>query len=92
MAWFRISSALTVPLVVAAMVGLPFWLNDAPMAGKMNGVGPIATVAIAVVLREQSDIQRTLVACVAKGHPCVVRPGAFHRFCRVWVHRSSCSR
>ena len=80
MSWYWIAAALTVPTLAAILIALPFWVNDAPLAGNLVGAGIILLAAIASVVREQSDVQRLLLRCVAAGTPCLVHPAPFTRF------------
>jgi hypothetical protein len=80
MNWFWILAALLIPMAVAVVLALPFWLNDAPLAGNVIGIGLIAIAAIASIVREQSDIQKALLKCAAAGKPCIVQPAPFTRF------------
>ena len=67
-------------MTVALLLALPFWLSDAPLGGNLLGVGIVAISAIASVVREQSDIQKTLLQCAGVGKPCLVHPEPFTRF------------
>ena len=80
MSWFWIGMAVAVPAVVAILLALPFWLNDAPLAGNLIGAGVILMSAIGSVVREHSDIQRALLQCTGSGKPCLIHPAPFIRF------------
>jgi hypothetical protein len=80
MSWYWIAIALTVPLLVALLVALPFWLKFDPVIGNVLAAGVIFVGAIALVGREYVEIQRTTMRCLQAGIICSFSPEPFTRF------------
>jgi hypothetical protein len=78
--WYWITIALTVPIAVAAIVAVPFWIKGDPVIGNALGAGIIFAAMIGLIGREYIEIQRVTMRCLQAGIICSFSPEPFTRF------------
>jgi hypothetical protein len=78
--WYWIIIQLAVPLVLGALVSIPFWRKSDFIFGNVIGSGIIFAWAIGLIFREYVEVDRTVQACLDAGTTCFPTPSAFARF------------
>ena len=79
LSWFWIVMALTVPGLVGGLVAWPIWLKGQPILGNLAGTAVIFGAAMALIARENVELQRITNGCLAQGFVCWPSPSAFTR-------------
>ena len=78
--WPWIALALTVPPVVGGLIAYPFWRLGQPIFGNIAGTIIIFGSSVALIMREQVELDAIVQACLAEGTTCWPEPSAFTRF------------
>src|SRR5918993_398261 len=80
LSWNWILFMGSVPLVVALIVGYPFWRRSEPIFGNIFGTGIIFSCAFGMIWREHVTIDHIVQQCLDQGTTCWPEPAAFTRF------------
>lgn len=80
LSWLWIVIALTLPAVIGGLVAFPIWMKEQPILGNLAGSAVMFGSALALILREQVDLERLAQACLDEGVPCFPTPSAFARY------------
>jgi hypothetical protein len=78
--WYWITLQLTVPLVLALLVVVPFWRRSEMILGNVVASAILLAFAIGLIFREYVEVDRTVQACIDAGTTCWPEPSAFARF------------
>jgi hypothetical protein len=78
--WTWIAVAVTVPMLAGLLLAWPIWLTGQPILGNIAGSIVIFGAAIAMIMREHTDLDRLVQACIEQGMTCWPTPSAFTRF------------
>ena len=79
--WNWIWFSLSVPLIVGALLALPFWWKDQAIFGNIFGTVIIFGAAFGLIMRERVELDGLLRACFDSGKDvCTLEPSAFTRF------------
>lgn len=79
--WNWIWFSLSVPLVVGALLALPFWWKNQAIFGNIFGTVIIFGAAFALIMRERVELDGLLRECFDSGKDvCPLEPSAFTRF------------
>ena len=78
--WTWIAVAATVPMVAGLLLAWPIWLTGQPILGNIAGSIVIFGAAIALIMREHTELDRLVQACIEQGTTCWPTPSAFTRF------------
>jgi hypothetical protein len=79
LSWSWIALALTVPPALGLLVAWPLWRMEQPIFGNIAGSVVIFGAAIALIMRENVEIDAIVQACLEKGNTCFPEPSAFAR-------------
>jgi hypothetical protein len=79
LSWYWIGVAVLVPPVFALLAALPFWWTRQMTFGSIVGTAVIFGSAIALILREYVEMDRTVRQCLDAGFVCWPEPSAFTR-------------
>jgi hypothetical protein len=79
LSWSWIALALTVPPALGLLVAWPMWRMEQPIFGNIAGSVVIFGAAIALIMRENVELDTIAQACLAKGVTCFPEPSAFAR-------------
>jgi hypothetical protein len=77
---YWIAVQLIVPPLLGFLVTLPFWRRAEMIFGSLIGSGIILASAIALILRDYVEVDRSVQACLDAGIVCWPEPSAFARF------------
>ena len=77
--WSWIALALIVPPAFGLLVAWPLWRMGQPIFGNIAGSVVIFGAAIALIMRENVELDAIVQACIAKGTTCFPEPSAFTR-------------
>ena len=77
--WPWIAVGATVPLLLALLVALPFWLTRQMTFGSIVGTTVIFASGIALILREYVELDRIVRSCFDQGFVCWPEPTVFAR-------------
>ncbi|HEY7497393.1 MAG TPA: hypothetical protein VH740_02710 [Vicinamibacterales bacterium] len=80
LSWYWIVLQLIVPTAVGVVVTIPFWRKNEMIFGNVVGSAVILAAAIALILREYVEVDRTVQACIDAGKTCWPQPAAHVRF------------
>jgi hypothetical protein len=80
LSWSWIAVAAVAPLVAGLVVAWPIWSSGQPILGNIAGSILIFGAAIALIMREHTDLDRVVQACIEQGTTCWPTPSAFTRF------------
>jgi hypothetical protein len=80
LSWRWIALMATLPPIVGALVAVPCWLNKQPILGNLAGTAVIFGSALALILRESTELDRLGRACIDAGYYCFPSPSAFSRY------------
>lgn len=80
LSWSWIAVAAVAPLLAGLMVAWPIWWSGQPILGNIAGSIIIFGAAIAMIMREHTDLDRVVQACIEQGTTCWPTPSAFTRF------------
>lgn len=80
LSWSWIAVAAVAPLLAGLIVAWPIWLTGQPILGNIAGSIVIFGAAIAMIMREHTDLDRVVQACIEQGTTCWPTPSAFTRF------------
>ena len=78
--WSWIAVAAVAPILAGLMVAWPIWLTGQPILGNIAGSIVIFGAAIAMIMREHTELDRAVQACIEQGTTCWPTPSAFTRF------------
>ena len=78
--WFWIAVAMTLPLAGGLLAAWPIWLTGQPILGNLAGSLVIFGSAIALIMRERTELDQLVQACLDAGTTCWPTPDAFTRF------------
>lgn len=78
--WFWIVMAATVPMLLGLAVAWPIWLSGQPILGNIAGSIIIFGAGIGFIMREHTELDRLVQACIEAGTTCWPTPSAFTRF------------
>jgi ethanolamine transporter EutH len=80
LSWFWIAAAATVPLAAGLLAAWPIWLTGQPILGNIAGSIIVFGAAVGLIMREHTELDRLVQACIAEGTTCWPTPSAFTRF------------
>lgn len=72
--------AAVVPFLAGLIVAWAIWLTGQPILGNIAGSIVIFGAAIGMIMREHTDLDRVVQACIEQGTTCWPTPSAFTRF------------
>ncbi|MGC4082936.1 MAG: hypothetical protein QM736_12705 [Vicinamibacterales bacterium] len=78
--WSWIAVAMTLPLLAGLLLAWPIWVTGQPILGNIAGSILIFGAAIALIMREHTELDRVVQACIEQGMTCWPNPSAFTRF------------
>jgi len=78
--WFWIVVELTVPALAGGVAAFPLWRSGQVILGNIAGTFVIFGAALALILREDVELDRITRACLDRGFTCWPQPSAFARF------------
>jgi hypothetical protein len=79
LSWSWIALALTVPPLLGLLIAYPLWRMEQPIFGNIAGSVVIFGAAIALIMRENVELDAIVQACLEKGNTCFPEPSAFAR-------------
>lgn len=79
-AWFWIVIAATLPMLFGLAAAWPIWMSGQPILGNLAGSLIIFGAAIGFIMREHTELNRLVQACIDAGTTCWPTPSAFTRF------------
>lgn len=80
LSWTWIAAAAVAPMVVSFLLAWPIWLTGQPLLGNIAGSLVIFGAAIGLIMREHTELDRLVQACIEQGTTCWPTPSAFTRF------------
>jgi hypothetical protein len=80
LSWGWISLMLTAPPAVGYLLAWGIWKTKQIILGNVAGTAVIFAAAIALIFREQAEIEEVVKACLDVGTTCFPEPSAFIRF------------
>lgn len=80
LSWSWIAVAAVVPFLAGLIVAWAIWLTGQPILGNIAGSIVIFGAAIGMIMREHTDLDRVVQACIEQGTTCWPTPSAFTRF------------
>jgi membrane associated rhomboid family serine protease len=78
--WGWIALMATAPLLVGLLVAWPVWKAGEPILGNLAATALIFAAAFALILRENTAIDRLTRQCYDAGYVCRADPSSFVRF------------
>lgn len=78
--WFWIGVALVAPMAAGLMLAWPIWLTGQPILGNIAGTLIIFGSAVGMIMREHTELDLVVQACIEQGTTCWPNPSAFTRF------------
>jgi hypothetical protein len=78
--WGWIALMATVPLLVGLLIAWPVWKAGESILGNLAATAVIFAAAFAMILRENTEIDRLTRQCYAAGYVCRADPSSFVRF------------
>lgn len=79
LSWPWIALMATAPIFGALLVAYPIWRSRQAILGNLAGSAVIFATALALILREHAEIDRSVQRCLGLGFTCWPDPGAFTR-------------
>ena len=80
LSWSWILVGLTLPMLGALLLAWPIWFSGQPILGNIAGTAVLFGSAVALMMREQAELDRVVQACIEQGTTCWPYPAAFTRF------------
>ena len=80
LSWRWIVLQALAPPVAGLLAAYPFWRKEQAIFGNLAGTAIIFSAAFALILREHTEVDRVVRACLDQGFTCWPDPGAFTRF------------
>jgi hypothetical protein len=78
--WEWIALMATAPLLLGLLVAWPVWNAKEPILGNLAATAVIFACAFALILRENTEIDRLTRQCYDAGYVCRPDPSSFVRF------------
>ena len=78
--WYWIGVAMLCPMAGGLLLAWPIWLTGQPILGNIAGTIVIFGTAVGMIMREHTELDGVVQACIAQGTTCWPTPGAFTRF------------
>jgi hypothetical protein len=78
--WSWILLGLTAPMAAALLLAWPVWRSGQPILGNLVGTAVLFGSAVGLIMREQTELDRIVQACIEQGTTCWPAPAAFTRF------------
>jgi len=78
--WRWIGLMLTAPPIAGLLVAFAVWRTKQIVLGNIAGAVVIFGSALALILRESVEIDRTIRRCLDAGYTCWPEPSAFTRY------------
>lgn len=78
--WAWIAVMATAPLLLGFLVAWPVWNAKEPILGNLAATAVIFAAAFALILRENTEIDRLTRQCFDAGFVCRADPSSFVRF------------
>lgn len=80
LSWGWIGFAVAVPPLLGLLAAWPFWRSGGAIFGNIAGTAVIFASAVALILREYVELDRSIAQCLDAGVTCFPEPSAFTRF------------
>jgi hypothetical protein len=80
LSWFWIALMIAVPPMVGALVAYGCWRSDQMILGNIAGSFVIFGSAIALILREYTELDLLARRCIDAGYVCLPTPTPFMRY------------
>jgi hypothetical protein len=80
LSWGWILLMLTAPPAVGYLLAWGIWKTKQIILGNVAGTGVIFAAAIALIFREQAELEAIVNACLDAGTTCFPEPSAFIRY------------
>ena len=80
LSWGWIALMATAPLLVGLLIAWPVWNAGEPILGNLAATAVIFAAAFALILRENTEIDRLTHPCYDAGYVCRTDPSSFVRF------------
>jgi hypothetical protein len=80
LSWFWLGVMATAPLVAGLLIAWPVWSTGETVLGNLAATAVIFAAAFALILRENTEIDRLVRQCYDAGYVCRASPPAFVRF------------
>jgi len=80
LSWGWIALMATVPVLVGLLIAWPIWNAGEPILGNLAATAVIFAAAFALILRENTAIDRLTRECYDAGYVCRADPSGFIRF------------
>lgn len=80
LSWWWIALMATAPLLVGFLVAWPIWNAKEPILGNIAATVVIFAAAFALILRENTEIDRLTRQCYDAGYACRPDPSTFVRY------------
>lgn len=78
--WTWIAIAAIVPMLAGLLLAWPIWLTGQPILGNIAGSIVVFGAAIGLIMREHTELDLIVQACIEQGTTCWPTPSAFTRF------------
>ena len=82
--WYWMGIGLTVPLLLALLVALPFWRTRQMTFGSIVGTTVIFVSGVGLIFREYVELDRIVRSCLDQGFVCWPVPSVFTR-CAIYA-------
>ena len=80
LSWGWIALMATAPLLVGLLIAWPVWKAGESILGNLAATAVIFAAAFALILRENTEIDRLTRQCYDAGYVCRTDPSSFVRF------------
>ena len=80
LSWRWIAVMLTAPPCLGALIAYPIWRTSQIILGNLTAAAVIFGAALALIVRESSELDRLTRQCVDAGYLCFPEPAAFTRY------------
>jgi hypothetical protein len=80
LSWGWIALMATAPLLAGFLIAWPVWNAGEPILGNLAATALIFAAAFALILRENTAIDRIVRQCYDAGYVCRANPSSFVRF------------
>jgi hypothetical protein len=80
LSWGWIALMATAPLAAGFLIAWPVWNAGEPILGNLAATAVIFAAAFALILRENTAIDRIVRQCYDGGYVCSASPSSFVRF------------
>ena len=80
LSWGWIAVMATAPLLLGFVIAWPVWNANEPILGNVAATAVIFAAAFALILRENTEIDRLTRQCYDAGDVCRADPSTFVRF------------